>query len=341
VNASGRAVRRQWRALHVHLPHSVHDTFLVDVLDPVLRAEGLRDDAWYLRYWQGGPHVRVRLGVAEGVLDDARFERVRQRLASGLPRLDDQHVGEYDLAAAGQAELARLEGEEATEVHPVGTVAERTYVPERTKYGQESGLAIAEDVFRETTVEVLDGLVALRASAAGTAGRRAPVGEAVRVLVGFLRGSDVARGRALDFVRAYEQWWEPYAPPAFRAAWTTQADLVQPAVDALCDATWGGQRDDDAFVLVARRATARARLAAGAPEGAPLDDLVLEGTPFAGCLANHVHTTNNRLGLVPAAEGFVAHLVARSLAAHAPRARARARAQTASDRPGEGPRLTR
>lgn len=52
-----------WTSWHVH-QHQGQDRLLTEAVAPligIVRSEGLADLAFVLRYWDGGPHVRLRL----------------------------------------------------------------------------------------------------------------------------------------------------------------------------------------------------------------------------------------------------------------------------------------
>ena len=103
---------RTWTAWHLHLASassSLHDRVVSDVVGPVV--DTLPDTPWFfIRYWQGGPHVRVRLyglSLREAV-------RVEKSLGKGLeelaaPREDEDRLDQeqfdaqaFRLAAVGE-----------------------------------------------------------------------------------------------------------------------------------------------------------------------------------------------------------------------------------------------
>ncbi|MEU9982268.1 thiopeptide-type bacteriocin biosynthesis protein [Streptomyces sp. NPDC050856] len=301
----------EWRAVHIHIPHSLHTPFLCDVVDPLLRAEGLQDHFFFLRYWQGGPHLRLRMLCGPGAGSAEAVERVVAGLARAMPEFGAGAREEYALGLTLQDELARLEEETPAEGRPIGSLVPVAYEPEYRKYGGTEGVAIAETVFRESSVAVLDLLGRLPEARAGA--RRAPIGEAAKIMVMSLHGAGLDPRAATDFLREYEDWWRKYAPEDMRLAWPELYTGVSAQLTNLCAAVWRDGATDDVFHGISARATARARSVCGAEPGSDARDLRLAGTPYPSCLSNYVHTTNNRLGLVPAAEGLVAYLVRRGL----------------------------
>ena len=51
----------EWYPLHTYLPMSLQTGFLREVVRPAVRDAGMEGRVWFLRYWQGGPHIRLRL----------------------------------------------------------------------------------------------------------------------------------------------------------------------------------------------------------------------------------------------------------------------------------------
>ncbi|MFC5288686.1 thiopeptide-type bacteriocin biosynthesis protein [Actinokineospora guangxiensis] len=130
-------VRGAWTSLHLfaHWESSTTDEFLAGSLRTVLdqwRADGRLRDWFFIRYWEGGPHIRVR---ASGV-DSPR--ELREELAALL----------------GMAEPAAHQG--GQEWQPHGTVAEIGYEAEVERYGGASALAVAEQVFSASSALALD-----------------------------------------------------------------------------------------------------------------------------------------------------------------------------------------
>ncbi|MCC2278366.1 thiopeptide-type bacteriocin biosynthesis protein [Streptomyces sp. ET3-23] len=297
--------------MHIHIPHSLHTPFLCDVVEPLLRAEGLQEHFFFLRYWQGGPHMRLRMLCGPGAAPVEAADRVVAGLERAMPEFGAEAREEYALGLTLQDELARLEKETSREGRPVGSLDPVAYEPEFRKYGGTEGVAIAETVFRKSSVAVLDLLGRQPEARAGA--RRAPIGEAARIMVMFLHGAGLDAEAAVPFLREYEEWWRPYAPEEMVRAWPELYRGVSAQMTNLCSAVRGDGAVDDVFHRISAEATARARTVCGAEPGGDARELRLDGTAYMGCLANYVHTTNNRLGLVPAAEGLVAYLVRRGL----------------------------
>ncbi|MFF9622060.1 thiopeptide-type bacteriocin biosynthesis protein [Streptomyces griseosporeus] len=279
-----------WHALHIHLPHSLQTAFLRDTIGPLMRNTPAVGRFFFLRYWQGGPHIRLRLDGA----DEETVASVRAALAAAVPPMTEELTAEYAYEVSLQSELARLEHEQPAGIRPPGTVEPMPYTPEYEKYGGTDGVRIAEDLFCRTSVAVLE-LAGVRAGPEP----KAPVGEAIRIMAMSLKGSGLDVEESREFLARYEEFWRRYVPPGSDRAWPALYDRTRRKVLDLCGAVWLDGRAD-----VFHDVYADARAAAGA---------VLDSAQYGRCLANYLHTTNNRLGIIPAGEAFVAHVMHRSL----------------------------
>jgi Lantibiotic biosynthesis dehydratase C-term len=161
-----------WVSVHAYGAADA-DALVTDAAAPILAGR----DWFFLRYWEGGPHVRIRVAAA----DPAEAAVVRARLHAGLGRWLAGHRGAPVLTQRAYAALAaRLAGAEGRptydpELRPPGTVLDQPYEPEVGVYGTGATLAATERHFVESTalaVGILaDGLPAgVRRSLALSAG---------------------------------------------------------------------------------------------------------------------------------------------------------------------------
>ncbi|MFE0641218.1 lantibiotic dehydratase C-terminal domain-containing protein [Streptomyces sp. NPDC058877] len=149
-----------WTSWHVH-QHQGQDRLLTESVTPLiraLRAEGLVDLAFVLRYWDGGPHVRLRLSAPS----DTALAELDHRVPAELGRWCREHPSERSMSAEEYTLLrGRIGGSDAaTELVPDGTVVPATYSPEHERYGHGAALAACEEHFDESTRIALDVLAA-------------------------------------------------------------------------------------------------------------------------------------------------------------------------------------
>lgn len=164
---SAPARSREWVSAHVFHRGDL-DRVLVEAVAPLaadLSAAGAVRSWFFLRYWEGGPHLRVRMRPASA----AHTDEVRAALLRRCGRYLDDHPGPqppvealhaYGAAAAGWARAERLDAFDP-HVRAGDCVELVTYVPERSVYGVDDALAAAEAHFAESSA------LALRLVAAG------------------------------------------------------------------------------------------------------------------------------------------------------------------------------
>jgi hypothetical protein len=141
---------RSWISVHVFYDGDL-DLVITDLLatvqdrlDDAAAGEGL----FFLRYWEGGPHLRIRALPAPGRADDVR------RVVSGatgdfLSRLPSPTRGtqaDYDLYAPAMAALEELPSYER-DLRPNNSFAFIPYRPETGTYGTGACLHATEDHF--------------------------------------------------------------------------------------------------------------------------------------------------------------------------------------------------
>ncbi|MCX5384499.1 lantibiotic dehydratase C-terminal domain-containing protein [Streptomyces sp. NBC_00083] len=126
-----------------------------------LRRQGLADRFFYLRHWQGGPHLRLRVRPTTPEAEPAVRLVLRDHAASlfaGLPPSARMTERQY---ASLAAELRVHEPEsEPGALAPNDSAAFDVYRPEHGKYGHGIGLRAAEEAFA-TCSEL--GVAAVRA----------------------------------------------------------------------------------------------------------------------------------------------------------------------------------
>ncbi|GAB2962874.1 thiopeptide-type bacteriocin biosynthesis protein [Saccharothrix stipae] len=178
-----------WTSLHVRLSWAVEDvdSFIADVLAPELagrRAAGQFTDWFYVRYWEDGPHLRIRLRDATADLTGPLRDLVAR--------------ADHPVVVSADSWL------------PHGDVRETPYEPEVERYGGTEALPVAEEVFCRST----DVAVAVLRSA------RAPGAKftaAVELVMATTIALKLDRVEAASWLRSLATGWrqarEPVTPP--------------------------------------------------------------------------------------------------------------------------------
>ncbi|KQV13263.1 MULTISPECIES: thiopeptide-type bacteriocin biosynthesis protein [unclassified Kitasatospora] len=299
-NAHGR-----WRSWHLHadsLRSAALESLLLRAVVPVVEQhtagqdQGAPPRPWFfIRYWQGGPHLRLRIAD----LDDPAAARITAELTARtdavnaeLPPEDRLTPASYRQAARPLAELG--EGGQALdlgELLPPG-VHPAVYEPELRRYGGPEQMALNEELFHASSVVVLracrarpghgrniaDGLEAMAATLSAWPGDRLVLLRAVRD--GWAEWSGGTGGSAEGLARTAAD----------------QADRLRASAGA----------------LVALADGAPSRWSAWTTRLRPAAELWTEshGIPGAGrILGSQLHMTQNRLGVGAGREGMMAAIL--------------------------------
>jgi thiopeptide-type bacteriocin biosynthesis protein len=246
-------------------------------------ASALCDRFFFIRYWEGGPHIRLRLRPARGV-DPAVLR------------------GQVDVAFGGRL-----------------SVIHAAYEPELERYGGPERIDIAERQFEASSRAVLAALEedwpyekALGAAvtmhvafavAARWSRREAAAffGRAIAGLAHWLVGPQPSPEALRELLGAFADRFAP------------QREALRRHVDAVWEAALGQECDgmpwladwtrESGTLLGELRDTLGGRLDAAFP-----------------ILVSYIHMTNNRLGVANHDEAYLAFLLARSLEGHEPAA---------------------
>ena len=138
-----------WTSLHAYLG-ARQDEFLLDTVRPVVEASAVQS-FFYLRYWEGGPHLRLRARTTD---PDGLYLRLR---AAGVPADEQLDARRYQAAAGHAAALERRNEYDAVLRRP-GTLEYGRYEPDHATYGRGEALDAVEEHFAESTTVALDVL---------------------------------------------------------------------------------------------------------------------------------------------------------------------------------------
>lgn len=314
---------RVWLSAHVFY-HADPDPLLIGSVLPLideLRREGLVHRAFFLRHWERGPHVRVRLQVdrAEAGLVRDRTERsVTAYLAERPGPSDvDESALSLSLRRMSQLEHGTADPPDAEDIQRPcrpNSVRWIDYRPEYAKYGGPAGVAIAEDVFDASST--LAGNVVRQVG-----NDRVRLGIALQLLLLCCRALGFDTRQAAVFLRHYHESWAGYLPDRERllAAWADQYAMQRSSYLAAAEALEAGGsvgaglgRDWESLL-----AGAIDRLRPLVLRGDVRPSGVIAGAPpyvaLAGIVGQYMHTTNNRMNVRPQGECFVAFLAHRAV----------------------------
>ncbi|WP_078861273.1 thiopeptide-type bacteriocin biosynthesis protein [Streptomyces sp. NRRL F-2747] len=290
-----------WQSLHLtlHADGAGTDAFVTGALAPLMDARygaGPDGGAWFfIRYHEGGPHLRIRFRGGAGSAGDAA--RDAAELASELA-----------LSAAGTTAAGAWPGRH-------GEVRVAPYEPETERYGGPAALPVAEEVFVHST-------------RAAVAALRAVPGRADRLRLALDLAHATAYALGMDELEA-AGWLRGHA-----ASWRWAAEvrpLPGAAVHTRVNTVFAAQRTGLALRARAVRAgladgcadpwlvqwsrqvrAADARLRTAVPEE-DRPDAPVRAQRRLWVWASQLHMLFNRLGVAPDEERAVCRLAGRAL----------------------------
>lgn len=312
--------RPHWDSFHVFLADPVRsEHWLTEVLLPLLGEwTGQRTiDSWFfIRYWEGGPHIRLRLRALLPTRREAVASAIGARMSEflsnkGLDREDYYARHSFDGAPINQDLLPWFDE---------GSVAEITYEPEYQRYGGEAAMTVSEELF------AVSSQLAARIIA-GTIGELpARASRAALVMAVMINAAGYTGDAAARFAAGQFAMWSHYS-----SATRAQAERALPA---------SGHADQAAAVSSRIFAQAAATAAPSAPlaplsravenwrdrlnalggagqlilphSGNPVTDQADIEAAIGQILSSQLHMNCNRLGLNPVQEMALAGQLAGS-----------------------------
>lgn len=283
MTALSRLERNTWLSLHVFLHWTVEDVdrFFVSTLAPRLDSR-----TWfYLRYWDGGPHLRVRIQDADNSIADKIADDVRR---SEFPVI----------ALSAESFRESIGGPTHMDWHKHGDVLPIEYEPEVARYGGPRALGIAEDVFVESSRLAIEAIAAMP----DRNQRLTLAADLARSTTQALEFDDVA---AVSWLRTQVAAWRWMADTQIvpTLAIHRAAERVVSAQGERLRQRWDERPDDGIAGKWARIVRSAADKVAAEASHDP-----------AAIWASQLHMLFNRLGITPDEERSVLWMVATALA---------------------------
>lgn len=160
---------RTWSSWHLHVQTRAGqalDQILRDVVAPVAtqlpasEPPGQPDARpwFFIRYWQHGPHLRLRIAGLDAEQASAVTAELTSRMDSALSGIDEsQRMDQNDYAQTVSGIARAGEGGQSMAVGtlaPAGVLVQQ-YEPETDRYGGRSQLGLSEDLFHSSSVAAL------------------------------------------------------------------------------------------------------------------------------------------------------------------------------------------
>lgn len=317
----------EWLSFHVFYAAN-SNPILVEGVGPVvrrLRAEGLVERWFFIRYWLEGPHVRLRVLPARA--EDAPRVRaeVREALEAVLARRPALYEADRDasgelfkrmyLAEYSEEQWNAEYGEDGEMPYrDNNSVHEIAYRRELDRYGGPAGMALSEWHFEKSSDLVL------RLVATGNMHMRTVLlGQAAQLGMGLCFAFLPGPAEVASFLQNYRIFWETsYQEPsteqheAFERSFTRMRDRLCERLVRVRDAV----RDPESATGIERewaehcvelrdRAVALTRAGELTFRDGPVDD---PAVTLPILLSSYVHMTANRLGASILDEIYLAYI---------------------------------
>lgn len=320
--------KQQWLSAHLFY-HEDLEPLLVSCVHPFiqdLQAQQAIERFFFIRYWQGGPHVRLRLLCHDETCREAIQRALEARVATFFRETPSKKPMPEDLyqrirAALGTAESGQ---EDLTPLYADNSLRYIAYEPEYSRYGGTAAMPFVERYFMESSEIVLE-LLQKRLS------RNQLTSQALAMLfLGMSIGGDMAI--LPQICASYFTWWSTafgsgpaQTAAAFQRRYNRQRQTLLVLVKRLSEVV--NQRaytSDDP--LLARWITAMRTLkeqllqleaqklfTSDGPFLTPPSPDEVNAYPLLGSVCSCLHMHNNRLGITPLEEAYLAFLLQQTL----------------------------
>lgn len=322
--------KSSWLSLHVHYNSDPH-WLLKEGVAPAIRALRERElvsQYFFIRYWEQGPHVRLRLQTSAEKQHESC--EVAQSIIGGylrrrpsVFRFPTRHMppsfSQLFVAEYGEQELHRKYGESGQIPFAENNhIAQVAYSPEYSRYGGEHGVTMAERHFQVSSDHVLRCLAMENGH-----DFRVILGRGYRLMLCTCLALLPARTDQFQFLESYQRQWNA---------------LIGSLTDVV--GVQFGRKYKASKAALDCSTKACLELAEGLVEGRPeerdwfshvenlrheLENAFAEGLlqlpdgintieqAIHYLIPGYIHMTNNRLGISIADEVYMAYIMHRSL----------------------------
>lgn len=329
-----------WMSFHVHYT-SNPNPLLAEAIGPLveeLQDESLIDGYFFIRYWVEGPHTRLRLKPVQEADRATIEERVHDRIEAFMQsrpavyEVDREDIADLYhsmfLSEYTQAEWDEAYGAEGSmPIQPNNSIVRARYDPEHGRYGGEEGLAISEWHFEQSSA------LAIRlATTANMHLRTITFGMSAQLMMVMCTAFLESDEAVVEFLTGYEKYWSRlYVEDSDESdlRYERAVEAMDPSVAAHLRRLGTIGTDDvgahaaflQAWHAHCRELRARIQDAAAARtlrfdavtgQGTFVPDD--EGQALRVLLGSYLHMTNNRLGVTPSEEPYMARVVQHALA---------------------------
>jgi thiopeptide-type bacteriocin biosynthesis protein len=324
---------RRWISVHIFYS-SNGNPLLADCIAPLvakLRTRGLLSRYFFIRYWLGGPHIRLRLSPAEGVSDADVKEVVEADLRAFLARrpalfeLDRKTIAPlyktmYEAEYGAEEFAARFGPDGDIPFYDNNSFHYIDYEPEYDRYGGEDGIDLSERHFEVSSDIVLKLVQETNVHLRGIA-----MGHSVQLMLqtcyAFL-GDDA---RICNFLERYMDFWQTsYSQnskklyPGFERKYAQMSAKLHKRVEEVramneSDDPTRGTEGERSWIAHMKEVRDEVRQLVAEKRLSLMGGVDTEDAALAILLSSYLHMTNNRLGVSILDEIYLSYIIRRTL----------------------------
>jgi len=313
----------RWLAAYIYTAEP-WEPLLKDAVEPLV--DEIMEKSWaerffFIRYWEKGPHIRLR------------FFGDPERLEGSVKPLIDQRINDY---LARNPSKRFDQDDPRPELYPNDTVQYIDYEPETERYGGPVGITIGERQFEASSRAVLSAI-----DEPDAWGYEKGLGIAIQMHFCFAHALEMdlqtlsafCRHISRGWIRRAYQWTPDMKPEdhearraevqkAFAEMFTKQREVLVPFASLL----WRGLEEEALFEAAWLNQWIREMREVGQRLGEAhrAGELALDGNMHAwvaaiepytrgqelwGIQESYVHMTNNRLGILNQDEAYLGYLI--------------------------------
>jgi thiopeptide-type bacteriocin biosynthesis protein len=317
-----------WLSLYIFYAEP-WDQILVDLVKPLaesMQQQGKVEKFFFIRYWEKGPHLRLRFLVNAGFEQD-----VKAQLTEEVGKYLREKPSNYESEAYAEAALQY-------EWYPNNSLQWIAYEPEVARYGGPHALPVAESLFQCSSYTVLEVMAETQ-----DWDYDAALGSAIQMHLAFVHAAGMSKLEAAEFFGWIFQSWLPMAVSqtlgdeekekalyavveVFDRQFEEQKSVLLPFVQAFWDSMDAPQEYEDDWVQAWIKGSketvdqlqllARNNQVAFFEQQTPVHDRFetpFDRIQFWSIYASFVHMVNNRVGVQNRDEGYLGYLICKAL----------------------------
>lgn len=309
-------MKRDWHAYHIFYHRfDKQDSLLLDCIAPLVaefQEKELCKDWFFIRYWEGGPHIRLRFLDPDPSVESMIHERITNFIEAYPPKEEitwDQYYQNH-----------KFDGEpidpNTLPWYPNGSIVKLPYEPEYERYGGTAAMAISEKIFTHSSEMALK----VMGETVGDLAKR--LNFAMDLMILTARSLDVRSEELASYFKRYADYWSGFldqpkeAVQKIELTFSRQAERLVKRLSLLEKILHSEEEVPLYRVWVDQLKAAQQSYHRLAKEGKLVSPISFpnskgDQTRFAvsAIAFSQIHMTNNRLGLAPPFEHYLGYMI--------------------------------